>query len=260
VSQKSSDRIILDVYDQQADELSPRYDDETASTVPFANKVLAFRALKHGIKFSYENWRMWTNYMIVAMDVGELSEACRALGRVVEETSAKVGAKSLDEDVVERLVDAVTRAPTNITKDTAEDPTMGSNEGRGLQKRVMDLFERTILPRVSTLRIFRAYARLLTWQSRWEDALKAYLDGFRCSTAGSMDRNEADIKVWREAATQVEEIVDILRNFGPRVDGYKWRLQARSIVRTFLGRTRDFEGEPEWVTLTQLNEELRNEG
>lgn len=59
--------------------------------------------------------------------------------------------------------------------------------------------------------------------------------------------------------TEVEEIVDILRNFGPRVEGYKWRLQGRSIVRTFTGRTRDFEDEPEWVRLTQLQEDLRKE-
>jgi len=53
--------------------------------------------------------------------------------------------------------------------------------------------------------------------------------------------------------------VDILSNFGPRVEGYKWKVQARSIVRTFMGRTRDFEDEPEWVSLTELKDELRKE-
>ena len=28
---------------------------------------------------------MWTNYTIIAMDVGELTKACRAFGRIVEE-------------------------------------------------------------------------------------------------------------------------------------------------------------------------------
>ena len=79
--------------------------------------------------------------MIVAMDVGELSEACRALGRIVEERSAKDGAACVDEDVLERLVNAVTRAPANpddavegsgTTQDTAHNP----NEGHGLLRRV----------------------------------------------------------------------------------------------------------------------------
>ena len=34
--------------------------------------------------------------MIVSMDVGQLNEACRALGRVVEENSGKVGVESVD--------------------------------------------------------------------------------------------------------------------------------------------------------------------
>lgn len=204
--------------------------------------------------------------MIVAMDVGELSEACRALSRVVEETSAKVGAKSVDEDVLERLVDAVTRAPSDpdTTGDgTAENAVGNPNEGHGLLKRVLDLFERTILPRLSSTRIFRAYARLLTWQSRWEEVLKAYLDGYRCSVAGTVEKGESDVERWREAVGEVEDIVDVLRNFGPKVEqeegSVKWRLQGRSIVRTFMGRTREFEDEPEWPRLMVLMEELRKE-
>jgi len=226
--------------------------------------MLAFRALKQGLKHSYDNWRMWSNYMIVAMDVGELSEACRALTRIVEERSAKDGAESVDEDVLERLVDAVTRAPANPDEAVDGEAANGSvarnpNEGHGLLRRVTDLFERTILPRVSSSRIFRARARLLTWQGRWEEALNAYLDGYRCSNAGTMEQGETDVVKWREAVADVEDIVDVLRNFGPRVEGFKWKLQARSIVRTFMGRTKDFEDEPEWSRLTRLQEEIRKE-
>lgn len=226
--------------------------------------MLAFRALKQGLRFAYDNWRMWSNYMIVAMDVGELSEACRALGRIVEERSAKDGAQSVDEDVLDRLVDAVTRAPANPDDPGEGDGFAGqavtnSNEGHGLLRRVNDLFERTILPRVSSQRIFRARARLLTWQGLWEEALNAHLDAYRCSSAGTMEKGETDMEKWREAVREVEEIVDILRNFGPRADGFTWKLQARSILRTFMGRTKDFEDEPEWSRLNDLVEEIRKE-
>jgi len=223
--------------------------------------MLAFRALKQGLKFNYDNWRMWSNYMIVAMDVGELAESCRALGRVVEETSGKLGADSVDIDVLERLVNAVTRAAANPEDAAAEEgapvsTALNPNEGHGLFRNVGTLFERTILPRVSSPRIFRAYAKLLTWQERWEEALTAYLDGYRCGTAGMMERGETDVERWREAVGEVEDIVDVLCNFGPRVAGSRWRLQARSIVRTFVGRTKDFEDEPEWARLAELQEEL----
>lgn len=236
------------------------YTGEAAKSIPFSNKLLAFRALKEGLKYSYENWRMWYNYMIVAMDVGELSEAARALGRVIEETSDKVGALSVDEDVLDRLVSAVTRAPAS-PEDVREGETAmtNPNEGHGLLRTVASLFERVVLPRVSTARAFRAYARLLTWQSKWEEALKAYLDGYRCGIAGTMEKGEADVGKWREAVREVEDIVDVLANFGPRVEGYKWRLQGRSILRTFIGRTKDFEDEPEWERLTALQDDFRKE-
>lgn len=208
---------------------------------------------------------MWSNYMVVAMDVGELSEACRALGRVVEERSAKEGAGCVDEDVLDRLVNAVTRAPHETT-DPAQDnqnpaayTSANPNVGHGLHKRVTDLLDRTILPRVSSTRIFRAKARILTWEGRWGDALSAYLDAYRNSTAGTMEKGETDIERWRVGVGEVEEVVDILRNFGPKVDGFAWRLQARSIVRTFMARTRDFEDEPEWSRLQGLQEEIRKE-
>lgn len=248
-------------------------------SIPFTNKVLAFRALKQGLRFSRENWRMWTNYMIVAMDVGELAEACRALSRIVEERSMKVGEECVDLDVLERLVDAATREPpasTTTAEETARSSIAGGDgggggpsapaardpyEGPGLIPRVYDLLERTILPRVSSSRIFRAYARLLTSQARWDDAMKAYMDAYRCGPAGTFIKGETDATKWCEAVGDIQDIVDVLRNFGPRTEGGKWLQQARSIVRTFVSRSReDFEDDPNWEKLTRLQEELRKDG
>ncbi|KAI0267903.1 hypothetical protein BGY98DRAFT_896426, partial [Russula aff. rugulosa BPL654] len=133
--------------------------------IPFENKVLAFRALKQGLKFHYENWRMWMNYMIVAMDIGEFAEACRALGRVVEERATKVGAESVDTDALDRLVDAATRTLPNETDSIVPSP----NEGQNLLRRVEDLFARIISPCLLS-RIFRARARLLVSQARLPEA------------------------------------------------------------------------------------------
>ncbi|KAM5542393.1 hypothetical protein V8D89_003852 [Ganoderma adspersum] len=232
----------------------------TETRIPFTNKLLAFRALKQGLKVSYENWRMWSNYMVVALDVGELSEACRALTRVVEERAAKDGPACVDEDVLDRLVDAVARSPE--AAGPADTNTDRATQTTGLERRVADLFERTILPRVSSPRIFRARARFLTAQGRTADALAAYLDAYRAGPAGTIERGETDVGRWRAAVGEVEEIVDVLRNFGGRGgdgSGANWRLQARSVVRTFMGRTRDFEDEPEWARLVALQDEIKKE-
>jgi hypothetical protein len=184
------------------------------------------------------------NYTIVAMDVGELAEACRALGRVVEERAAKVGPESVDADVLDRLVDGATRDAQSV------------NEGPELLRRVEDLFVRIILPRVSSPRIFRARARMLVAQGKLPEALEAYMESYRVGVAGQMVVGETDVERWREGVREVEDIYDVLVNYGPKVEGCKWKLQARSIVRTFMGRTRDFEDEPEWSRLRELLNDL----
>lgn len=287
--------------------------DDPVGPVPFDNKVLAFHALKIGLKHSYDNWRMWMNYMIVAMDVGEFSEAARAQARVVEERADKIGAAAVDEDVVDRLVDAVTRASgsreakscssgagegaavaaadaaaansaqsaDNTNSGVANDSN--PNVGASLRPRVYDLFERTLLPRVGSERVYRAYARLLGSEGRWSEALKYHLDAYRLSSAATLEKGESDKNKFQQALSEVEEIIDVLRNFGPRAEEEeeekeketatreaeaealpiarvgKWRMQARSILRNFAARTRDeFEDSTEWEKIEQMQEELRN--
>ncbi|KAF8625489.1 hypothetical protein AX15_005348 [Amanita polypyramis BW_CC] len=260
---------------------------QKAEQIPIEHKLLAYRALKQGLKFSYNNWKMWYNYMIVCVDVGELFEAARALGRVVEQTSGQPTATSdsnegeetvLDLDVVDRLVDAVAKgsagSPETIVSSTDEQPNESGSirrEPTGLSRTVTTLFEGTLLPRVSSSpRLFRAYARLMTLQGRWDDALKAYLDAYRAGAAGTWGSSPSQAQEgpekFEEAVREIEDIVDVLRNFGPRAEeavgggvGNKWRMQAKSIVRTFLARTRDeHEGEGGWDKLVKLGEELKS--
>ncbi len=248
--------------------------DAKKDSIPFENKLLAFRALKQGLKFSYDNWRMWTNFMIVAVDVGELSEACRALGRIVEQRAEKDGGECVDEEVLERLVDAACYVPDDVADlETLKGDTQAyeqeANRGPPLARRVLDLIERQILPRIATSsRVFRAYSRLLVSGSRWSEALEAQFNAYRLGIAGS-GKPITDSQDWKEAVGEVEEFIDVLRNFGPRaeaqsaadgIDPPKWRNQARSILRTFMGRwRRDFEDEPEFQRLEKLRSELATE-
>ncbi|CUA67871.1 TPR repeat-containing protein C19B12,01 [Schizosaccharomyces pombe 972h-] [Rhizoctonia solani] len=244
----------------------------------FTNKLLAFRALKQGLRYSYENWRMWQNYILVSVEVGELSEACRALGRLVELRVEKDGVASVDIEVLERLVDAVTRAPPDEEPTDAQtEHVRNPNEGHGLFPGVYDLFHRVILPRISNSpRIYRAWARLLAWRARsrdavhlkatWSDVLTAHMDAYRAGV-GSDSAVETDMERFKEAVAEITELVDVLRNLGPRVQDEggeqkkgSWQFQARSLVRTFMGRTRaGFEDEPEWGSLKELLNELKDE-
>jgi hypothetical protein len=196
--------------------------------------------------------------MIVSMDVGELTEACRALARIVESRADKDGSSSVDEDVLDKLVDAATRSVSQAETGSPDVQQQRSWTPKELLKRVTELLDNIILPKVATTRVFRARARLYTFHADYESAIRLYMDAYRLSVAGSTERGEMEVDNWRVAVTEVEEIVDVLRNFGSKIEGYKWGLQARSIVRSFMGKTKeDFEDEPEWQRLVDLTEELK---
>lgn len=232
---------------------------------------------------------MWQNYTLVCMDLGELAEACRALSRVVEELSDKEGADSVDIDVLDHLVEAVVNPParpeslSNFDEAVSLAGTaMKANEGRGLFPRVADLFNRTILPRISSSpRIFRAYGKLLVWQGdRWGDAVDAYMSAYRCSVVDD-PAVETDLERWRAAVDEVKEIVTgVLEKLGPKVnstsdrssgggaaidperpegtDTFKWQFQARSVLRSFMARTKEtFGDEPEWGDLVDALANLK---
>src|SRR5947209_2026869 len=93
---------------------------------------------------------MWQNYMVVAVDVGELSEAARALSTIVGQRTGREASLAVDHAVLSKLVDAVTREPWNNGKgDENKEGPVTSNEGLALLPIVDRLFNVVILPRVS---------------------------------------------------------------------------------------------------------------
>ena len=239
-------------------------DEDAVVKLPFSRKRAAFHCLRQAIKHSYDSWRIWVNYMVVAVDVGEMSEACRAQGRLVEMKVEKDGEGSIDLEVLERLVDAVTRATEEDPDSTDKKSYVNPNEGRGLAPRVERLITEIILPRISdSPRVFLAHARLLFWSGDMAGALDAHLKAYRAGIA-SDSTIEHDRKKFVDASLRVEEVVGMLENLGPKLrkDGEvvakDWKYQARSLVRTFLGRTRSaFEDEPEYEKLKELLAELK---
>lgn len=258
----------------------------------FALRKLAHRALGQSLKFAHDSWRVWANYMIVSVDVGELREAARALARVVEIRSGKAKneqekAESVDYDVLDRLVSAVTRAPfrdeesgetTAVQGGTIAQYPQNGNDGKGLLRPIEQLFENTLLTRVnSSPRIWRAYARLLMWKEEYRACLEAQVQAWK-SAAGDAAFDETsrvvtDKQAWVEGIQDLKELVELMENLGerpakPAASGSKdekveeampdWKFKARSLVRSYMARTKDaFESEQEWSQLEEMRDELK---
>lgn len=126
------------------------------------------------------------------------------------------------------------------------------------------LFEHTLLPRITnSSHIYTSYARLLFALGDAKGSLEAHLKAYRVDVVQN-DSVAISKEEFEKAATRVDETVDIMRNLGDRAgaDGQpvlaNWRTQARSMVRTFLGRTKEaFSEEPAWERLQEELQELK---
>lgn len=235
-------------------------------------RLLAHKALGVSLKYQFESWRVWTNYMVVSVDVGMLSEAARAMTRVVEirthEQSCSTSrgdvdvSDMVDMGVLNKLVDAV------IRPHDADDEVHNKHAGVGLQSAVLRLFEQTLLPRFTTSPpIWQSYARLMFAMGHFRATLEARIQSFQ-SGAGSADSMDVvtDKSAWLRAKDELQDVCDALMNLGGRPalpDSHEeampdWRFRARTLVRTFMSRTRDsFEDEAEWAELQELLEDLK---
>ena len=127
-----------------------------------------------------------------------------------------------------------------------------------------DLFEHSLLPRITdSSHIYTSYARLLFALGDLKGSLEAHMKAYRVDVVQN-DAVSTSKPEFEKAATRVSETVDIMRNLGDRKgpDGQtllnNWRLQARNVVRTFLGRTKEaFGEEPSWESLQQELQELK---
>lgn len=255
---------------------------------PFSLRELAHRALEISLKYHFDTWRVWANFMVVSVDIGQLQDAARALSRIVEirtreqqrsrEENTRAAA-IVDMAVLQRLVDAVIRAPPR-EEDAVEQPetpaapgtqhrvARNPNEGHGLYTSVRRLFDDTLLPHFSTdSGVLQSYARLLFWRSEYRAMLEARVKSFRFG-AGSAANTAVttDKAAWLAGVHELQDLVDALENLGTRAaapdDASEampdWRFQARTLVRGYMARTREsFEEEPEWELLTELLAGLR---
>lgn len=252
---------------------------------PFILKTLAHRCLKHSLRYTPDSWRVWSNYMIVSVDVGELNEACRAFAKVIAYkargpgSGGKVKEEDIDWQVLDRLVDAVVRAPGKIedlerlqegvpSSATAEAPTSyeaatssavsvpvastpstnmtGSspNEGRGLYKPVLSLLNETLIPAFPHPRLHRCLARLYLWSRDYPASLEAHLAAYRCSIAGDLSRSNelvaGNLVNWKEAVEEVKETCDAVETLSGKMEKVKeGRFTCRSLIRTFMARNKE---------------------
>ncbi|BFZ56449.1 hypothetical protein PYCC9005_003495 [Savitreella phatthalungensis] len=227
----------------------------------------AHRALRTATSLKFESWRMWHNYALVSMDVGQIAEAVRAAKRVLAIRGSQEG--HLDRDLVLAVASdlTATEPPTSTTSDNADndDEEVTSTSApvlRGWAKMAYDFLTKDVKPLVTRdAGMYRCLARVYMWRGgRDGDALDCEERAYRCVAGLPAETSYTDLQTVTTAAI---DLVAAYENLGDRPGRFggvlmkDWRYKAKSTLRTLKGRARAFEGTEAYTTIEQALEALK---
>jgi tetratricopeptide (TPR) repeat protein len=224
-------------------------------------KQEAFNALRKATRAGSDNpdWRIWSNYVVVAADLREWNEMVRGLKQIVAMRADKDGERCLDLDLLDRLVQVL------VGDDYIGDSEPLSRANYQFQKTCVDLFV-NIIPSLITsdARLWKLVAKVHIWQRHPWAALEDYEKGFRIYTRTPLVES-SDQQVWNEAVDFCSDLIDAYTNFGPMEGKYHdgtvvckdWKFKARSCVRLLMGRGKNYwEDSKGWEKLVSMKEDL----
>lgn len=222
-------------------------------------KTDAFNAFQQGLKLKHDSWKIWTNYMYIAIDIGEFAETMRAMQRVVDLRWEKEKDSCVDVEVLELLINAVTKNIQDASK---------------LAPRLENLLTETITSRItSNHHIWKLCAQFWFWKKDYDKVLEAHLKAYRSVLHDPM--LESSEIVFEKVANVALDVVEAYQNFGDKKVLRKkdsntdiieeeeiivckdWKYQAKSLLKSLIGKTKNsFEGTPMHDKLKETLKEL----
>jgi tetratricopeptide (TPR) repeat protein len=220
-------------------------------------KKEAFNALKQAVRAGSEqgNWRIWSNYTTVALDLGNWPEVLIGTKQLIMLRKEKDGEAALDVPILEALCQVLVNQ---------EYKAEASSRPDYFQRSCADLFVNVIPSLVTTdAHLWQLVAKVHMWQKKPWAALDDYERGFRIYA--HLPQVELEEKYWNEAVDFCQDLVDAYSNLGPLPGRHgegslvckDWAYKARSTVRLLMGRgKRAWEDTPGWNRLVEMKQDL----
>ncbi|KAI9882944.1 MAG: Malate dehydrogenase, cytoplasmic [Watsoniomyces obsoletus] len=230
---------------------------------PQRYKQDALKAFLRAARLKYDDWRIWENVLTTAASIQPPSsmDIIRAMTRLVELRGPTLGERSIDVDILDRLV----RHIISTNDDSTQNQGLSS-----ITRMTIEMLEKFILPQITTSpRLWQIVARVYLWQKKPGSALDASEKAWR-ALVGSSTWETGSEEQWNHVVSGTLELVDAYENLGPsdRTEGLgagegvpvakDWRFKARNALRGVMGRGRagweDTEG---WEKLKGRMEEIK---
>ncbi|CAJ0764136.1 17498_t:CDS:2, partial [Entrophospora sp. SA101] len=215
-------------------------------------KFEAFNSFQQGLKLNYDNWKIWTNYMYTCVDIGEFNETIRAMERIVELRWRKDRDNCVDIEVLEIIVNAITKDIKDINK----------SDSSRLAPRLEKLLIETITSKITS-----------NYEKDYKQSLESELKAYRSVLYDP--KLESSEQVFHKVSKSALEVVEAYQNLGElksqkkkSIDGKEvieeemvcedWLYQAKTLLKSLIGRTKkSFEGTETHDQLIKTLKELK---
>ncbi|EPX72948.1 TTC27 family TPR repeat protein [Schizosaccharomyces octosporus yFS286] len=212
------------------------------------SKKEAWHTIQQGLKYMYDSWRVWENYMLISVDVNQWTEVIRALRRIIEIKSKAAGEKAVDVQCLDLVVSHVMQ--------TCDD------DSAGIAKMLNELV-RIIIPLITNdTRLWKIIARYNLWKRKYAESLDATIKSYRILI--SSPNITTDEATWNRTVADALELVEAYENLGEKpgrmggVVAKDWKFKSRSILRSLLGTGKDSWSETEsYQKILETLKELR---
>ncbi|KAK7207754.1 hypothetical protein BZA70DRAFT_253613 [Myxozyma melibiosi] len=235
-------------------------DDESKDN---AREKEAMTALQEACRLNPDDWRLWSNLVIVSARLENWQACLRGVVKVAELRAKKEGENALDVPVLRVLAQV-------LVSDAFGDRNheMGHEDRRltAFELQAIKLFTETV-PKLatSTPDLWGLVAKVEIWRKKPWAALDAYEKMLRLALT-VFEADETDESKWRQAVDACETVVDGYTNLGElpgrmgegQVVCKDWRYRARSSVRSVMGKGRRMWADgADWERLERMRDELK---
>ncbi|KAG0363174.1 hypothetical protein BC939DRAFT_489615 [Gamsiella multidivaricata] len=227
------------------------------------NNLDAQHALRQALKEKRESWKIWSNYMYCSLDVGDFTEAIRAMGMVVELRWKQKKEETVNDEIVDIVI--LDRIVQGLTRDLKD---LYSRKVAFQESRIEDLLLGITNRITNDPRIWRICGKFYFWQKNYPECLECQLKAYRSVIHNP--KIETDQTEFEKAVESAIEMVDWYRNLGPLTYKDKqgqeqpvakdWAYRSKQMIKSLMARTRDsWEDVPAYEKLKDTMEDLKSE-
>ncbi|KAI1321744.1 hypothetical protein EDD11_000020 [Mortierella claussenii] len=227
------------------------------------NNLDAQHALRQALKEKRESWKIWSNYMYCSLDVGDFTEAIRAMGMVVELRYKQKKEETENDEIVDIVI--LDRIVQGLTRDLKD---LYSRRVAFQESRVEELLLGITNRITNDPRIWKICGKFYFWQKNFAECLECQLKAYRSVIHNP--KIETDQVEFEKAVEAAIEMVDWYRNLGPltykdeqgqeQIVAKDWAYRSKQMIKSLMARTRDsWEEVGAFEKLKDTMEDLKSE-